>query len=112
MRYYLIFIICFVIVSCSLRQPHNDVLKEAELLINFKPDTVVCILSNYNVEQFEREGDRALYILLFIESLHCSGLSVESDSLISICSKYYERIGDNPHLARALLHHGIILYKK
>lgn len=112
MRYYLIFIICFVIVSCSLRQPHNDVLKEAELLINFKPDTVVGILSNYNVEQFEREGDRALYILLFIESLHCSGLSVESDSLISICSKYYERIGDNPHLARALLHHGIILYKK
>ena len=56
--------------------------------------------------------DRALFGLLYTEALHRSGLSTESDSLILISRRYYERENDKPRLARALLHHAIVLYKQ
>ena len=56
------------------------------------------------------DADRALFGLLYTEALHRSGLYIGSDSLIKASKEYFEQHGDDKHLARALLHHGIILY--
>ncbi|MBR5030803.1 MAG: hypothetical protein IKX63_06875, partial [Muribaculaceae bacterium] len=56
--------------------------------------------------------DRALFGLLYTEALHRSGLYIGSDSLIKASREYFERHGDDKHLARALLHYGIIQYQQ
>ena len=100
------------IVSCSHEQAQNEQLTKAERIVYTQPDSVVRMLApNYN-DTTMALADRALYGLLYTEALHCSGLSVESDSLIRVSRDYYEHWGDDEHLARTLLHHAIILYKQ
>lgn len=99
------------IVGCSREQPHNEALTRAEEIVFTQPDKVVRMLApDYN-DTTMATANRALYGLLYTEALHRSGLSTGSDSLIRLSRDYYERQEDKPHLARALLHHAIILYK-
>ena len=99
------------IVGCSHEQPHNEALTEAEKIVYTQPDKVVRMLAPHYNDTTMTKTDRALYGLIYTEALHHSGLSTGSDSLIRLSRDYYERQGDKPHLARALLHHAIILYK-
>ena len=99
------------IVGCSHEQPHNETLAEAEGIVYTQPDKVVRMLASSYNDTTMTKADCALYGLLYTEALHRSGLSTGSDSLIRLSRDYYERQGDEAHLARALLHHAIILYK-
>ena len=101
-----------VIVGCSQEQPHNELLSRAAQIVFTQPDSAVRMLSPYYNDSAMTAADRALYGLLYTEALHRSGLSTESDSLIRASRDFYERHGDDEHLARALLHHGIILYRQ
>ena len=112
MKYFSLILLTTIIVGCSMQQSNNDVLAQAERLIYENPDSVVRMLSPCWSDSTMSEPDRALFGLLYTESLHRSGLLTEADSLIIFSKNYYEAKGDKEHLARALLHHAIILYKQ
>ena len=101
-----------VVVGCSQEQSHNELLCRAEQIVFTQPDSVVRMLSPYYNDTAMTAADRALYGLLYTEALHRSGFSTASDSLIRASRNYYEHNGDDEHLSRALLHHGIILYRQ
>jgi len=105
------FILSLFIVGCSHEQPHNETLAKAEETVYTQPDKVVRMLAPHYNDTTMTKADRALYGLLYTEALHRSGLSTGTDSLIRLSRDYYEQQGDEVHLARALLHHAIILYK-
>ena len=100
------------IVGCSREQSHNPLLTQAEQIVVERPDSVVRMLEPCWDDSTLSSADHALFGLLYTEALHRSGLSTESDSLIEASQKYYERENDKPRLARALLHHAIVLYNK
>ena len=112
MRHWWLVIAMTVIVGCSREQSHNTLLTKAEDIVFEHPDSVVRMLSPHWEDTTMTEADRALYGLLYTEALHRSGLLTESDSLILSSRRYFESVDDEPHLARALLHHGIILYRQ
>ena len=108
---YLIF--SLVIVGCSNQeQPHNSVISQAEKIVVEHPDSVVIMLEPYWADTTLSKPDRALFGLLYTEALHRSGLVTEASSLIQFSRDYYENHNDKPRLARALLHHAIVLYHK
>ena len=111
MRIVIIIALSLFIAGCS-QQSRNETLTQAERLIFENPDSVVRMLSPCWADSTMSEPDKALFGLLYTESLHRSGLSTEADSLIIFSKNYYEAIDDKEHLARALLHHAIILYKQ
>ncbi|MBR6489196.1 MAG: hypothetical protein IKT03_01535 [Muribaculaceae bacterium] len=112
MRNILCYIILIIIVGCSHEQSHNELLTKAEQIVFTQPDSVVGMLSPSWNDTSMSEADRALFGLLYTEALHRSGLYIGSDSLIKASREYFERHGDDKHLARALLHYGIILYQQ
>lgn len=106
---YLIF--SLFIVGCSHQeQPHNSVISQAEKIVVEHPDSVVIMLEPYWADTTLSKPDRALFGLLYTEALHHSGLVTEASSLIQFSRDYYESHNDKPRLARALLHHAIVLY--
>ena len=112
MRHIIVLILTITVVGCSQEQSHNAVLNKAEELVFQHPDSVIQMLDPLWSDTAMTKADRALYGLLYTEALHRSGLSTGEDSLILASRKYYEATGDDAHLARALLHHGIILYRQ
>lgn len=110
MRNILYFIMLIIIVGCSHEQSHNELLTKSESLVFTQPDSVVGMLAPSWNDTTMSDADRALFGLLYTEALHRSGLYIGSDSLIKASKEYFEQHGDDKHLARALLHHGIILY--
>ena len=105
-------LLVLIIVGCSHEQSHNELLSRAEQIVFTQPDSVVRMLAPHYNDTTMAKADRALYDLLYTEALHRSGLSTSSDSLIRISRNYYEQHRDKEHLSRALLHHGIILYRQ
>jgi len=112
MRHIILIILSVVIVGCSREQSHNALLLQAEQLVFEQPDSVVRMLEPCWDDTTMTEADRALFGLLYTEALHRSGLSTTADSLILMSRRFYEASGDKAHLARALLHHGVVLYKQ
>ncbi len=112
MKHLSLIVLSIFIVGCSQKQSHNELLTKSEQIVFEHPDSLVRLLAPHYNDTTMNEGDRALYGLLYTEALHRSGLSVESDSLILFSKAYYEKQGDDEHLARTLLHHAIILYKQ
>ena len=112
MKHLKLFIFSLIIVGCSHEQSHNNLLVEAEQAVAEHPDSVVRLLEPFWGDTTLTEADQALYGLVYTEALHRSGLSTHADSLILLSRMYYERTGNEARLARALLHHGIVLYKQ
>ena len=113
MKRLLLALFALIIVGCSHGQSHNELLCMAEQMVFIRPDSVVMMLSPYYNDTTMTAADRALYGLLYTEALHRSGLSTSSDLLIRASRTYYEQHhGDDEHLSRALLHHGIVLYRQ
>ena len=97
-------------MGCSHEQSHNELLTNAEQIVFTQPDSVVGMLSPSWNDTAMSEADRALFGLLYTEAIHRSGLYIDTDSLIKASKEYFERHGDDKHLARSLLHNGITLY--
>ena len=112
MKHLSLALLALIIVGCSHEQSHNELLDRAEQIVFTQPDSVVRMLAPCYSDTTMTAADRALFGLLYTEALHRSGLNTSADSLIRASRNYYERHGDDEHLARALLHHAIILYKQ
>lgn len=110
MKYLISIFIALFLGACSQEQPQSAFLLEAEQMISQHPDSVLRMLKPYWNDSTMTETDHALFGLLYTEALHRTGLSTESDSLILASRRFYEQRGDKPRMARALLHHAIVLY--
>lgn len=99
-----------VFAACSSEHCRNTKLLQAEALCQLYPDSTIRLLDGLDIDSFTVEADRALYGLVFTEAIHRIGLTLSSDTLINLSQQFYEKQGDDERLARACLHHGIVLY--
>lgn len=72
--------------SCSRT---NDQLLRAEALIETAPDSALHILQQLHSDQIKGNSNRALYALLMTKAQDKNDIKVDSDSLISIATDYY-----------------------
>ena len=100
----------FVFAACSSEHCRNTKLLQAESICQQYPDSTIRLLDGLDIDSFTVEADRALYGLVFTEAIHRIGLTLSSDTLIKLSQQFYEQQGDDERLARACLHHGIVLY--
>lgn len=112
MKHLVYIILSLVVVGCSQEQTHNERLSRAEQMVFEHPDSVIRMLEPCWNDSTLTQADKALFGLLYTEALHRSGLTMESDSLILASRRYFEQTDDQPRLARALLHHAIVLYNQ
>ena len=111
MRKIVIILICsLVFAACSSEHCRNTSLLQAEAICQQYPDSTIRLLDGLDIDSFSVEADRALYGLVFTEAIHHVGLILSSDTLINLSQQFYEQQGDDVRLARACLHHGIVLY--
>ena len=111
MRKIVIILTCsLVFAACSSEHCRNTRLLQAETLCQQYPDSTIRLLDGLDIDSFSVEADRALYGLVFTEAIHRVGLILSSDTLINLSQQFYEKQGDDVRLARACLHHGIVLY--
>lgn len=100
-----------MMVGCSREQPHHALLLKAEQLVDREPYETVRLSTEAIKDSLSfNEADHALYGLLMTEGIHKLDIYIMSDSLISQSAEFYQRQGDRKHLARALLHHGIVCF--
>ena len=99
-----------VFAACSSEHCRNTRLLQAEAICQQYPDSTIRLLDGLDIDSFTVEADRALYGLVFTEAIHRIGLILSSDTLINLSQQFYEQQGDDVRLARACLHHGIVLY--
>jgi hypothetical protein len=83
----LLALICLNLVSCS-RQPQE--LKTAERIMESTPDSALHILKRVHSDKLTGASNKALYALLMSQALDKNDIKVESDSLISIATDYFD----------------------
>lgn len=108
-RLFIIVSLSIVVAGCSVRQPANNVLLEAERNVNSKPHHSLELILNLDTTDFE-EADRALYELLTVEAVQKSGVVVGNDTLLANCREFFERHGNRNRLTRTLFQLGIAQY--
>jgi len=80
-------LICLSMLSCIHK---SDELKTAERLIETAPDSALRFLQKIKLNSFTIHSDKAKYALLMSQALDKNDIKVESDSLISIATSYYD----------------------
>jgi DNA-binding CsgD family transcriptional regulator len=86
-RFTLSILLCLTLFSCSQTSGKLNI---AEQLMATAPDSALHILQKLKPNLFTIHSDRALYALLMSQALDKNDIKVESDSLISIATKYYD----------------------
>lgn len=90
-RFFYIFIIPVITLlpySCSLMP---DELNTAERMMEQSPDSALLVLQNIQSIRLLSPANKAFYALLMSQALDKNNILVESDSLISIATKYYNQ---------------------
>jgi len=86
-RLILLILLSLVFFSCS----HTNVeLKIAEQVMSTSPDSALHIMQKLKFNLLTSHSDKALYALLMSQALDKRDIKVESDSLISIATKYFD----------------------
>lgn len=85
-----LFLIC--LVACGGRTGVNPLLSEAEMCMNEKPDSALCLLINIVHPENLPSEQRALWCLLYTQAQDKNRIEHTSDSLIQIAVKYYEKM--------------------
>jgi len=80
-------LLCLSFLGCS----HTaDKLNFSEQLMETAPDSALHILQKLKLSLFTSSADKALYALLLSQALDKNDIKIESDSLISVATKYYD----------------------
>lgn len=83
----IVFYLGLFFVSCT---NHHDPLNRSEQLMETAPDSALQILRDIHPQQIFRPSQKALYALLYSQALDKNEIMLESDSLISIATDYYD----------------------
>lgn len=84
----------FLCLSLSACSHTSEQLNSAEQLMSTTPDSALHILQKLKPNLFTTRSHKALYALLMSQALNKNDIMVESDSLISIATRYYKE--DDP----------------
>ncbi len=87
-RAYIFPLICLCFFGCSLIPSE---LKTAEELMETSPDSALKVLEGVRRIQLINPADKALYALLMSQAYDKNDIKIESDSLISIATNYYDK---------------------
>lgn len=96
------FLSCFIFVSCN-RNIDNRLAK-AEQLMETAPDSSLHILQKLNAKTIRGSYNRALYALLMSQALDKNDIKIETDSLITIATDYFDD-SDPVHAGYAWFYH-------
>ena len=88
LRNIIVIIFCIYLYGCSATP---DELIKADQLMENAPDSALNILQHIKQNRLIVPSDKALYALLMSQALEKNGVKVESDSLISIATQYYDK---------------------
>jgi len=92
-----ILLIVFLFLSLSACKHTPAILVNAEEHMKTAPDSALQLLKTTQLENFFLPSDKALYALLYCQALDKNDIKLESDSLITIATDYYD--DSEPHRA-------------
>ena len=101
LKYFFFSIICVYVVGCSFIP--NE-LKTAEQLIETNPDSALHLLQKLNGKTIISSYNRALYALLMSQALDKKDIKIDTDSLITIATDYFDD-SDPVHAGYAWFYH-------
>jgi len=84
---YILLIICLTLFSCSHVPPQ---LTTAGQLMETHPDSALHVLQQLQVSNISGSYNKALYALLMSQALDKNEINIESDSLTSIATNYFD----------------------
>jgi hypothetical protein len=84
------FILILIALSIAACTDNNAVLERADKMMESKPDSALYLLEKIKSHSFFKSSDKALFALLYSQALDKNGIIIESDSLISIATNYYD----------------------
>lgn len=104
-----IFATIIVLAGCSNERPVNAVLLGAERIVEDRPDSAIDMIYRERDTLLHSTADTALYNLLYIESLHLSGVNLYDTAMLDYSERFYTHDGDKQRLARTKAHYGMML---
>ena len=113
MKYYIKYAILSAILllaaSCSSNQVTDERLLAVENIMDARPDSALQLLQNIDNSKLSTDYDKAMFALLYSQALDKNYIDLENDSIISLATKYFEKIEDTYHLSLASFYHGRVL---
>ena len=88
-------LILFAATSCRHSSPAGSLLASADAVMHTYPDSALRLLKQVSHPEKLSGEQQALYALLFTQASYKNGITVESDSLISIACYYYSASPDS-----------------
>lgn len=98
--------------GCTHSQSYNKHLITAEQYVDNAPDETIRRLADMPLHKAYTRANRALYALLLTESVQNAGGQMGDEAPIAMSEAFFDSIGDDRRHIRALLQHGILLYRK
>lgn len=108
--YIFLFLIVFGVFFLSSCKHTSTSLEAAESLIETQPDSALKILDQIKKPRKKlSERNYALYALLTTQAMTKCGLDLSEDSLSEIAVRYFAKVNDSVHAAKACLYAGKVL---
>ncbi|MGM9846635.1 MAG: hypothetical protein ACI31F_01650 [Muribaculaceae bacterium] len=101
--------ILLLAASCSSTQVTDERLLAVENIMDARPDSALQLLQNIDKSKLSTDYDKAMFALLYSQALDKNYIDLENDSIISLATKYFEKIEDTYHLSLASFYHGRVL---
>lgn len=101
--------ILLLVASCSSTQVTDERLLAVEEIMDARPDSALQLLQNIDKSKLSTDYDKAMFALLYSQALDKNYIDLENDSIISLATKYFEKIEDTYHLSLASFYHGRVL---
>jgi DNA-binding CsgD family transcriptional regulator len=84
------FILILIALSIAACTDNNAILERADKMMESKPDSALFLLESLKAHKFFKSSESALFALLYSQALDKNDIKIESDSLISIATNYYD----------------------
>lgn len=99
-----------ITVGCNGRSPVQEVLSEAENLMDYRPDFALALLDSIPPSQLLSDEETARYALLITQAKDKNHLELNTDSLISLASRYFLKRKDKKRAMIATYYEGRVKY--
>jgi tetratricopeptide (TPR) repeat protein len=113
MKNLLFFILLLTIIGCNRQQKYEDILEEADQVVENNADSARRLLMHMSdIMKYGNANNQAHYIMLMSQTGYVLYDSVPNDSLIDLSANYYKKIGNKSSYVRSLYYRAMNLYVK
>lgn len=107
-----IFILSFLLTACTDRKEYNELLIQADSLIQSSPDSALNILEGIMPNSLNTKADHAYYALLLTKARDKNYILQKNDSLIETAVRYYDTTKETGMQAQAYYYWGSVYRDK